>query len=89
MRHSECSDKQLLASGTNLATINMWCIDYSGSLDQYQSSRGSTDQCLIEIKKIEDKCLWHPLHAVLLFLAHPSAKGREGERRKVRKDLER
>lgn len=89
MRHSECSDKQLLTSGTNLATINLRCIDCSGSVDQYQSSRGSTDRCLIQIKKIEGSCLWHSLCAVLLFLAHPSAKGREGERRKVRKDLER
>lgn len=89
MRHSECSNKQLLTSGTNLATINLWRIDCSGSLDQCQSSRGSTDQCLIQIKKIEGSHLWHSLRAVLLFLSHPSAKGREGERGKVRKDLER
>lgn len=51
MRHSNCSNKQVLTFGTDLTAINLWCIDRGRSLDQYPSSRGSIDQCFLDTDK--------------------------------------
>lgn len=40
---------------------------------------------LIQIKKIEGRCLWHSLRAVLFFFADPSAKVREGSKKEGEK----
>lgn len=50
-RVSNFSDKQIQTPGTDLTTINLWYIDCGGSQDQYQSSRGSMDQCFFDIDK--------------------------------------
>jgi len=44
---------------------------------------------LISIKKIEGGCLWHSLHAVVLFFADPSAEAGERGKKEGKKDLER
>lgn len=51
LRHSDCSNKQVPTFDTNLTTINLRRIDCSGSLDRYQSSRGSIAQCLFDTDK--------------------------------------
>lgn len=51
VRVSNFSDKQIQTPGTDLTIINLWCINRGGGQDQYQSSRGSIDQCFFDTDK--------------------------------------
>lgn len=48
---SDRSNKQVMTFGTELTTINSWHIDRVGSLDRYQSSRGSISLCFFDTDK--------------------------------------